>query len=174
MEATAAAIRAPDQGHRRCCLAAVLAATVTAAVGIRDAPVGNGDPSLVALEPGGSKAHHSTLADAWPTPAAVPPAGARPTCGPTAPGAPRCPARRPRLRGRAGVGTGSWGAPFGVASWPIHQILLPTGKVLWLTYADDHEKGGRAFVWDPATGQTREVDPPRSATPTASPGRLLG
>ena len=59
------------------------------------------------------------------------------------------------------AGGGGWSAPFGVASWPIHQILLPTGKVLWLTPADEHEEGGRAYLWDPATQAARRVNPPR-------------
>ena len=143
------------------CVAAALAVAVTAAVGIPRASIGNGDPSLIALEPGGSKAHHSTRADARAD------ARRRIACRRMAyrrahrASCPAQPARGKRaFEAVQAAGTGSWGAPFTVASWPIHQILLPTGRVLWLTYADDHEKGGRAFVWDPATRQSREIDPP--------------
>lgn len=146
-------------------VAAALAAAVTVAVGVPHHSAGTDDPSIIALEPGGSRAHHSTRADALAD------ARRRAACR-------RVAFRRahlttcPALRGSGArgarafeavqaLGTGSWGAPFQVASWPIHQILLPTGKVLWLMYAEDHELGGRALVWDPATRTSREVDPPR-------------
>lgn len=76
---------------------------------------------------------------------------------------PRCP--RPRRAGRGArahevVATGAWTAPFRVPSWPIHQVLLPTGRVLWFMPSDDRSRGGRALVWDPATRTSREITPP--------------
>ena len=144
-------------------LAAALAAAVTAAVGVPRADVGSDDPRIVALEPGGPGAHHSTKADARAD------ARRRAACRNAAfrrAHAATCPADRRAGRGAQAfeaqtAGTGGWSAPFGVASWPIHQIVLPTGKVLWLTPADDHEEGGRAYLWDPVTRQSRRVDAPR-------------
>jgi len=145
-------------------VAAALAGAVTVAAGIPHPDVRTNDPSIVALEPGGSRAHHSTRADARADArrrAACRKASFRRTHAGTCP-ADRSVARRgARAFETQTAGTGSWGAPFGVASWPIHQIVLPTGKVLWLTPADDHEEGGRAYVWNPATNQSRRVDAPR-------------
>ena len=54
--------------------------------------------------------------------------------------------------------TGRWAAPFAVPLWPIHQILLPTGKVLWLARGETNaEQGGRAFIYDPATRVARTL-----------------
>jgi hypothetical protein len=78
----------------------------------------------------------------------------------------RCPSARAFAAGTqrpADIGSpevnGRWGAPFSVRSWAIHAILLPTGKVLWFSKKSE-DVGGHAFLWDPATGRERQVDPP--------------
>ena len=66
---------------------------------------------------------------------------------------------------------GRWAAPFSIPVMGIHAALLPTGKVMWFSYprnpAPRHGGGGvndpntaQAWLWDPATGGTRRVDPP--------------
>jgi hypothetical protein len=141
-------------------VAATLALAVTAAVGVPRNDVRADDPRIVALEPGGAAAHHSTRADARADArrrAACRDAGFRRAHTATCPRAPR---RGARSFEAQVAGTGGWSAPLRVASWPIHQIVLPTGKVLWLSPADEHEEGGRAYLWDPATQTSRRVDPP--------------
>jgi hypothetical protein len=64
---------------------------------------------------------------------------------------------------------GRWAAPFPIRTWAIHAILLPTGKVLWLSKSGE-DGGGEAVLWDPATGTTRHVDPPDVRYPD---GRVL-
>ena len=66
---------------------------------------------------------------------------------------------------------GRWSAPFDIPVMAIHSALLPTGKVMWFSYpknpAPRHGGSGvvdpnesRAWLWDPATGQTKRMDPP--------------
>ena len=66
---------------------------------------------------------------------------------------------------------GRWGAPFSIPVMGIHAAMLPTGKVMWFSYpknpAPRHGGGGvndpntaQAWLWDPATGTTKRVDPP--------------
>lgn len=67
---------------------------------------------------------------------------------------------------------GQWAAPFPIPVMAIHAALLPTGKVLWFSYPTNpsprHNPGGyqaaanesQAWLWDPATGATKRVDPP--------------
>ena len=66
---------------------------------------------------------------------------------------------------------GRWGAPFSIPVMGIHAAMLPTGKVMWFSYPKNpttrHGGGGvndpntaQAWLWDPATGTTKRVDPP--------------
>ncbi len=57
---------------------------------------------------------------------------------------------------------GRWAAPFNLPSLAIHQVMLPTGKVLMFAYPDSLHVNNyaTAYLWDPATGTTKEVDPP--------------
>ena len=57
---------------------------------------------------------------------------------------------------------GQWSAPFSIPQLGVHAVNLPTGKVLWFAYPDSTytKNEGTAWLWDPATGQTKEVDPP--------------
>ena len=43
----------------------------------------------------------------------------------------------------------------------IHAALLPTGKVIWWAYPQKESPNtAQAWLWDPATGNTKRVDPP--------------
>ncbi len=65
--------------------------------------------------------------------------------------------------------TGRWAAPFQVPLWPIHQILLPTGKVLWLARGETNaEQSGHAFIYDPATKAAREITVPNVTYPNGA------
>ncbi len=66
---------------------------------------------------------------------------------------------------------GRWGAPFSIPVMGIHAAMLPTGKVMWFSYPKNpttrHGGGGvndpntaQAWLWNPATGTTKRVDPP--------------
>ena len=66
---------------------------------------------------------------------------------------------------------GRWGAPFSIPVMAVHAALLPTGKVLWFAYPKNPSPrhggdGGtspntsQAWLWDPATGGTKQVNPP--------------
>jgi hypothetical protein len=94
--------------------------------------------------------------------------------------------RRRAARARAGEGgsvraaaaaagppedVGRWSAPFSIPVMAIHASVLPTGKVLWFSYPKNpnpNKNGGdynaantsQAWLWDPATGQNKRVDPP--------------
>ena len=146
------------------CVAAAMAAAVTAATGVPRAHIGAGDPAIVSLEPGGAAAHHSSRFDA------IADRRRRADCRRVAYRRAHrsgCPSTRgAAMRGARSFevpptpGAGSWGAPFTVPSWPIHQILLPTGKILWFMPDDDHSKGGRAYIWDPVTRASHRVDAP--------------
>jgi hypothetical protein len=139
--------------------ALVLAGAVTVAGAVRSRRRDATDPAILALEPGGSAAHHSGIRDARAD------ARRRAACARDAyrrAHRARCPASATAraLEAAQPSSTGSWGPDFVVPSWPIHEIMLPTGRVLWLTPPEGPSGGGRAFVFDPATQATREVDPP--------------
>ncbi len=84
-------------------------------------------------------------------------------------------ARAPK-RARAAVAgdpsdIGRWGSPFAIPVMAVHAALLPTGKVLWFAYPKNPSPryggdGGtspntsQAWLWDPATGATKQVNPP--------------
>ena len=64
---------------------------------------------------------------------------------------------------------GRWGAPFSIPVMGIHAAMLPTGRVMWFsypknpnpTYGDPNAPNtAQAWLWNPATGQTKRVDPP--------------
>ena len=56
---------------------------------------------------------------------------------------------------------GQWAAPFNIPIFGINAVMLPTGKVMWWSYPlGPRFNTSQAFLWDPATGQTKEVDPP--------------
>ena len=68
------------------------------------------------------------------------------------------------------VGDG-WGGPFSIPVMGIHAAMLPTGKVMWFSYPKNPSPrhGGQgvndpntaqAWLWNPATGNTKRVDPP--------------
>ena len=83
---------------------------------------------------------------------------------------------RSGTRARAAVAgppaeVGRWGAPFSIPVMAVHAALLPTGKVLWFAYPKNPSPrhggdGGtspntsQAWLWDPATGGTKQVNPP--------------
>ena len=84
---------------------------------------------------------------------------------------------RVRRRRRPGVAAvdpavgGRWGAPFSIPVMGIHAAMLPTGKVMWFSYPKNPSPrhGGQgvndpntaqAWLWNPATGNTKRVDPP--------------
>src|SRR5262245_16481684 len=72
-------------------------------------------------------------------------------------GPPQPPPRRPMAAGPLSQ-VGQWSGTTHIDVTGIHAILLPTGKVLLLSYGAS--AGGIAAVWDPATGQSHRVDPP--------------
>jgi len=66
---------------------------------------------------------------------------------------------------------GRWSAPFSIPVMAIHGAVLPTGKVMWFSYPKNPSPrhGGegtsapntaQAWLWDPATGANKRVDPP--------------
>ena len=66
---------------------------------------------------------------------------------------------------------GRWGAPFSIPVVAVHAAMLPTGKVMWFSYRKNPAPAGggeaprspntaQAWLWDPATGATKRVDPP--------------
>ena len=60
---------------------------------------------------------------------------------------------------------GLWGPLLGIPSTAIHAIVLPTGKVLYVSQPkwpteDEAVVGGNAHVWDPVTNTSRAVPPP--------------
>ncbi|HTI34588.1 MAG TPA: galactose oxidase-like domain-containing protein [Miltoncostaea sp.] len=86
----------------------------------------------------------------------------------------RCPAPQARpgtqraTDGGDPASTGRWAAPFAVPTWAIHAVLLPTGKVLWLSKRQDETAGGDAHLYDPATGTVKAVTPPSVRYPDGS------
>jgi hypothetical protein len=57
--------------------------------------------------------------------------------------------------------SGSWSPPFSIPVPAVHAALLPTGKVMFFSVAGTQPSAeGNAWLWDPATGAQREVDPP--------------
>ena len=78
------------------------------------------------------------------------------------------PVARAAAEGPADVGAWTT-APFQIPVMAIHAALLPTGKVMWFSYprnpsrdpaGSDVPNTAQAWLWDPATGQTKRVDPP--------------
>ena len=74
---------------------------------------------------------------------------------------------------------GLWGPLLSIPTTAIHAIVLPTGKVLYISQPkypteDETVDGGNAFVWDPATNTSRSVPPPAVAYPSgpARPANL--
>ena len=70
---------------------------------------------------------------------------------------------------------GSWGPLLHIPTNAIHAVLMPTGKVLWISqpkYPTEQEGvvGGTAHVWDPATNTSRSVPPPSVKYPVSGPG----
>ncbi len=64
---------------------------------------------------------------------------------------------------------GRWSAPFSIPVMGIHAAMLPTGKAMWWSYPinpnrpygdPSYPNTAQAWLWDPATGQTKRVDPP--------------
>ncbi len=60
---------------------------------------------------------------------------------------------------------GLWGPLLSIPSTAIHAIVLPTGKILYLSQPkwpteDEAVDGGNAHVWDPATNTSVSVPPP--------------
>jgi galactose oxidase-like protein len=64
---------------------------------------------------------------------------------------------------------GRWQPPFSIPVMAINAAMLPTGKVLWFSYpvnpnpiagGPDVVNTAQAWLWDPATGRTKRVDPP--------------
>ena len=56
---------------------------------------------------------------------------------------------------------GQWAAPFNIPIFGINAVMLPTGKVMWWSYPfGSRINTSQAWLWDPATGQTKRVDPP--------------
>ncbi len=72
-------------------------------------------------------------------------------------------ARSGRLRARASAvpsQDGQWGAPFSIPSVGIHAAMLATGKVMWFHRPQTAAGKSQITLWDPATGSTKQVDPP--------------
>ena len=61
---------------------------------------------------------------------------------------------------------GRWTPPFDIPQLTVHMIALPTGKVLMYAYPDSTHvlNEATAWLWDPTTGATKEVDPPINPT----------
>jgi Concanavalin A-like lectin/glucanases superfamily/Domain of unknown function (DUF1929)/Bacterial Ig domain len=64
---------------------------------------------------------------------------------------------------------GRWSAPFSIPVMGIHAAMLPTGKLMWWSYPinpnrpygdPSYPNTAQAWLWDPATGTTKRVDPP--------------
>jgi hypothetical protein len=65
--------------------------------------------------------------------------------------------------------SGRWSAPFQIPVMAINAVTLPTGKVMWWAYPKNPSLGvgdpnapntAQAWLWDPASGTTKRVDPP--------------
>ncbi|HLA74801.1 MAG TPA: galactose oxidase-like domain-containing protein [Gammaproteobacteria bacterium] len=58
---------------------------------------------------------------------------------------------------------GQWSAPTSIPVNGIATVLLPTSKVLFWTYSPARPvNGGIAYIWNPADGTGRRVDPPNN------------
>jgi galactose oxidase-like protein len=92
---------------------------------------------------------------------------------------------RPLSRGQKGAAAvdaaasqdGQWGPKLSVPSLAIHAVTLATGKVLWVSRnwsADGAQAGANAWLFDPATGTSRRVDPPSVRYPdgTLAPANI--
>jgi hypothetical protein len=71
---------------------------------------------------------------------------------------------RTLMRAPSPAPAGQWGAPFTIPVSGIHAALLPTGKVMWFAYPNRNYNAesntATAWLWDPASGTTKRVDPP--------------
>lgn len=65
--------------------------------------------------------------------------------------------------------SGRWGTAFPIPVMGIHAAMLPTGKVMWWAYPKNPTRPygdprfpntSTAWLWDPATGNSKEVRPP--------------
>ena len=64
---------------------------------------------------------------------------------------------------------GQWDPLMHIPSNAIHAVVLPTNKVLWFSQPKSaDERGGNAYLWDPATGASTRVDPPDVTYPDGS------
>ena len=82
----------------------------------------------------------------------------------------RTPERAPSLAASTDPAvSGRWSAPFSIPAMGIHAALLPTGKVMWWSYPvnpnppygdPSYPNTAQAWLWDPASGATKRVDPP--------------
>ena len=65
---------------------------------------------------------------------------------------------------------GLWGPLLSIPTTAIHAIVLPTGKVLFISHprypTETDSQGGNAHVWDPATNTFTAVPPPVVDWPT--------
>ena len=65
---------------------------------------------------------------------------------------------------------GMWGPLLHIPTTAIHAIVLPTGKVLFISQpkwpAETEDDGGNAHVWDPVTNTFTAVPPPIVQWPT--------
>lgn len=64
---------------------------------------------------------------------------------------------------------GQWAPSFPMPVMGIHAVLLPTGKVLFFSYRTPKKNtsatstnGGVAYLWNPADGTGKRVDPPNN------------
>ena len=72
-------------------------------------------------------------------------------------------AKRARLRAMAASvpsQDGQWSSPFSIPAVGIHAALLSTGKVLWFHRPQSTAGKFQIAIWDPVTGQSKEVPPP--------------
>ncbi len=67
---------------------------------------------------------------------------------------------------------GLWGPLLSIPTTAIHAIVLPTGKVLFISHprypTETESQGGNAHVWDPATNTFTAVPPPVVHWPTGN------
>lgn len=156
---------------------AAVAAGLLVAVPVVTAGRLNGSPrSIAAAEPGARAAAHAhplarltTRADRRRRVLCARPAYRRRHLA-------RCPSPRAFPRSSRGIraaeavpaADGRWAPPVAVPTSAIHAILLPTGKVLWLSKRASESAGGEAFLHDPAEGTTRAVPPPDVPYPDGS------
>jgi hypothetical protein len=158
--------------------AGAIAAAITVAPLTADRPTTVGAPEAFLNQIEGGGFQHNQ-AHSPPTAAAIAAARADLRACTTAPaGSPLCPdppASSTRVAAATRAGTtlaaaesaqpdGLWGPLLSIPTTAIHAIVMPTGKVLFLSqpkYPTEQEyDGGNAHVWDPATNTFTAVPPP--------------